>query len=160
MSSDFDWHFAMQELNATAIGALRGHSAAEDAAALKEKEEMASRLHELESKLLKQQQDQQAGEQRREEEWRAKVERSAATEEELQQRKLQEAAMQAKQKDLEAQLQQQIEETERLAKSQERKRQQRTLLDEQLLRTLPLVHEVRVAGCFRYCVCLTFNHLY
>ena len=37
VSDEFDWHFAMQELNATAIGALRGHSAAEDAAALKEK---------------------------------------------------------------------------------------------------------------------------
>ena len=123
---------------------------------------MAARLHELESKLLKQQEEQRADEARREQEWKAKIESKKATDEELEQRRLQEAAMQAKQRELEAKLQQQIKETERLAKSQERKRQQRSLLDEQLLRTLPLVHEVvwSVANVTKYLPAKTFCSAY
>ena len=46
-----------------------------------------------------------------------------------------------RQKELEEALRQQIEETERLRLRKEKERQERSLLDEQLLRTIPLVNE-------------------
>ena len=112
-----DWEYAIKEANATAMSAFTDGDR-------KAREEAESEAREMEAKV-------QALERRMAEERQAALHATGKQQEEMLRR----------QKELEEALRQQIEETERLRLKKERERQERSLLDEQLLRTIPLVNE-------------------
>eukprot|EP00753_Platysulcus_tardus_P020392 PLAT8018.2.p1 GENE.PLAT8018.2~~PLAT8018.2.p1 ORF type:complete len:1234 (-),score=747.63 PLAT8018.2:64-3765(-) len=172
-----DFEFAMTEVTAAQMAALADPlaeaAAAEEAAAMAAKMKKLEDEMEAERKRAAEEAAEQkarfeaemeAEMKRKEEELREKMggldEESIKRRMEEQESKLEEerakqkaafdaaqAEMVRKQKELEEQLAEQIRETAKLARRKEKERLERTLLDEQLLKTIPMVNEVNaIAG--------------
>ena len=110
---EVDWEFAMKEANSETLKAMSSMNDQKTKEETSAREEMERKVALLEAEL--------------------KRERDKSGEDQ--------SEMMKQQKDLEIKLKSQIEATTKLLKKQERERQDRSLVDRQLLHTLPLVHE-------------------
>ena len=117
---EVDWEFAMKEANKETLSKMQEFNHAEVAAGEKAKKDMEAKVLELERRLM----EERAKAENRDNEYKGGKEE-----------------MVARERELEAKLAMQVKETEKLLKRQERERQERSLIDRQLLHTLPLVHE-------------------
>ncbi|GMH87406.1 hypothetical protein TL16_g10846 [Triparma laevis f. inornata] len=110
---EVDWEMAMKEANSELLKAMSAANIEKDEEEEKERKEMDAKVKVLEEQL------------------RAEREKIGDNE----------ARLKGQQKELEEKLETQIKETEKLLRRQEKERQERSLIDRQLLHTLPLVHE-------------------
>ena len=99
---------------------------------------MAAKLAEMEKRLLQAQASAQEDMARQREAWERE---NADKQSDAAARQAQEDEMRRRQDELERKLQSQIEETRRLEEARDRRRLERSILDDKLLKLLPLVQE-------------------
>eukprot|EP00937_MAST-01D_sp_MAST-1D-sp2_P003885 g3885.t1 len=133
-----DWEFMNAELNRDALSALGGgkQSTEESEAAKAEKAAMAAKLAAMERKLQEAHMNAKDELLRQRSAWEAqhKGADDAA-------RRAQEEALRARQDELERKLQAQIDESRRLEERRDRRRLEQQILEEKMLKLLPLVAE-------------------
>lgn len=159
-ADSIDYDFSLQEANAAAASALTGGGGATPG----NDEEMQKRIKDMEAKADEEKkkalEEQQRVMKEMEEKMKAELESKEKemrekhmAEEELkkqlqereiamkkeQEEKLKEQA--AKQKELEEKLQKQMEETEKLARREKKRKEEKSLLDEKIVKAIPLVNE-------------------
>lgn len=162
------WEFAVMEMNRAQVAAMAEEEARRKAEAEEEARKTAEKMAEIEAKMAAEREaaEKEAEQKRKEfEELEAKLAAQAeeqrkeaaaqgeaaikAKEEELlkaqQEAKAQwekeQAKMKKQQEELAAKLKAQIKETERVGRRKQREMRERSLLDEKLLKTIPLVNE-------------------